>query len=91
MHKFANPAKFSRLADKVFPYLLALAVLVLGYGLAQALFISPPDYQQGESVRIMYIHVPSAWLSMMIYVVMAASSASFLIWRHPLADIIARS
>ena len=60
-------------------------------GLSQALFISPPDYQQGDSVRIMYVHVPSAWMSMMVYSIMAVASASFLIWRHPLADIVARA
>lgn len=69
---------------------LVTAVLLV-YGLVEALFISPPDYQQGDSVRIMYIHVPSAWMSMMIYTIMAVASASFLIWRHPLADIAARA
>jgi heme exporter protein C len=64
---------------------------LLIFGIIQALFISPPDYQQGDSVRIMYVHVPSAWMSMMIYTIMAVASASFLIWRHPLADIAARA
>lgn len=91
MHRFANPANFLRLADKLLPWLSIATLLLLGYGLAQALFISPPDYQQGDTVRIMYVHVPSAWMSMAIYSVMAAASASFLIWKHPLADIIARA
>jgi len=90
MHRLANPAKFLRISDRLFPWLSLLAFAILMYGLAQALFISPPDYQQGDSVRIMYVHVPAAWLSMMIYTIMAAASASFLIWRHSLADIIAR-
>ncbi|MDE3017289.1 MAG: heme ABC transporter permease [Pseudomonadota bacterium] len=90
MHSLASPAKFIRIADRVFPWLAGATVILLIFGLAEALFISPPDYQQGDSVRIMYVHVPSAWMSMMIYTVMAGASASFLIWRHPLADIIAR-
>ena len=90
MHRFANPASFTRLADKLLPWLVAATVGLLVFGLTQALFISPPDYQQGDSVRIMYVHVPAAWMSLMIYTVMAAASASFLIWRHPLADVIAR-
>jgi heme exporter protein C len=57
----------------------------------EALFISPADYQQGDTVRIMYVHVPSAWMALGIYTVMACASASFLIWKHPLADIIARA
>ncbi len=90
MHRLANPAKFSRLADRLLPWVCALALSFLAFGLWQALLVSPPDYQQGDSVRIMYIHVPAAWLSMMVYMVMAGASASFLIWRHPLADIAAR-
>ncbi|MDX1974895.1 MAG: heme ABC transporter permease [Rickettsiales bacterium] len=90
MHRLANPARFIRTADKLFPWLCAVAALSLIFGLVQALFISPPDYQQGDSVRIMYIHVPAAWMSMMIYSIMAVASAAFLVWRHPLADIVAR-
>jgi heme exporter protein C len=91
MHRLANPAKFIRIMDRILPWAAAVTGLLLLFGLAEALFISPPDYQQGDSVRIMYVHVPSAWLSMMVYMVMAAASAGFLIWRHPLADIIARA
>ena len=90
MHRLANPARFVRIADRLLPYLAALCVGCIAFGLVQALFISPPDYQQGDTVRIMYVHVPSAWMSMMIYSVMAIASASFLIWKHTLADIIAR-
>ncbi len=90
MHKFASPSNFLRLADRLLPWLVTATILLLGYGLLQALFISPPDYQQGDSVRIMYVHVPSAWMAMGIYTVMAIASASFLIWKHPLADIAAR-
>jgi len=90
MHTLASPARFVRLSGKVMPWLLALTVILLTFGVVEALFISPPDYQQGDTVRIMYVHVPSAWMSMMIYTVIAAASASFLIWKHPLADIAAR-
>src|SRR5579863_9401007 len=82
----ANPSDFLRL---VRPTILALAVLtavLLAAGLYGAFFIAPPDYQQGESVRIMYLHVPSAWLAMFIYVVMTASAFGTLVFRHPLAD-----
>lgn len=91
MHKYANPARFLRLVDRLLPWLAAACALLLAAGLWQALFVSPPDYQQGESVRIMYVHVPSAWMAMAIYSIVALSSACFLIWRHPLADIAARA
>ncbi|MEK6746902.1 MAG: heme ABC transporter permease [Pseudomonadota bacterium] len=91
MHRFANPTRFIYFSDKLFPYILFLTCTTLLIGLWQALFISPPDYQQGDSVRIMYVHVPSAWMSIMVYTIMAVSSASFLIWRHPLADVVARA
>ena len=66
-------------------------LLLFAAGLYLALFASPPDYQQGETVRIMYVHVPAAWMALFVYVVMAAASAAALIWRHPLADIAARA
>lgn len=91
MHKYANPARFMRIANTVFPWATALCVLLLSAGLYFALFDSPPDYQQGETVRIMYIHVPAAWMGLFCYTAMAAGSASFLIWRHPLGDIMARA
>ena len=91
MHALANPAKFVRFSDRALPWLAALTVILLVFGVLEALFISPADYQQGDSVRIMYVHVPSAWMSMMIYTVMAAASGAFLIWKHPLADIAARA
>jgi heme exporter protein C len=91
MHRLANPTRFISYSDKILPYVIFLTCILLLVGLSQALFISPPDYQQGDSVRIMYVHVPSAWMSMMVYSIMAMASASFLIWRHPLADIISRA
>lgn len=90
LHRFASPAAFMRVSRIAFPVVMLLAALCLSIGLYKALFDSPPDYQQGEFVRIMYIHVPSAWLSTMLYGVMAVLSVSYLVWRHPLADILAR-
>ena len=91
MHRFANPTRFLKLTDKLLTWLWTGTFVLLVAGLWQALFASPPDYQQGESVRIMYVHVPAAWMSMAIYSMMALASASFLIWRLPLADIAARA
>jgi heme exporter protein C len=91
MHRFANPNRFLRLANAILPWSAGLTVLLLVAGLYFALLRSPPDYQQGETVRIMYIHVPSAWMALFVYGCMAVSSASALIWRHPLADLIAKA
>jgi heme exporter protein C len=91
MHRFANPARFLKLANAVLPWSAAATVLLFAAGLYLALLGSPPDYQQGESVRIMYVHVPAAWMAVFVYLCMAAASASALIWRHPLADLIAKS
>ncbi len=91
MHRFANPARFQRIARRVMPFAAAAAVLFLGAGLYFALFASPADYQQSETVRIMYIHVPAAWMSVFVYGSMALSSAVALIWRHPLADLATRA
>ena len=62
LHRFANPGRFVRMADRVLPWCGSLTVLVLGVGLYLGLFASPADYQQGDSVRIMYVHVPAAWI-----------------------------
>ena len=85
MHIFANPTRFVRLADRILPWAAAIMAVAFLYGLYSALIASPPDREQGEGVRIMYVHVPSAWMAMFTYLVMAAASASALIWRHPLA------
>lgn len=91
MHKFANPARFQRISLAIQPWLAIVTFGLLAVGTYYALWISPPDYQQKESVRIMYIHVPAAWMATMVYATMAAGSASFLIWRHPLGDILAQA
>ena len=90
MHRFASPSEFAALRAALMPVLVALVVLCGMLGLYGALLVSPPDYQQGEAVRIMYVHVPAAWMGSMLYAIMAFASAAFLIWRHPLADLLAR-
>jgi len=90
-HRFANPGRFLRLADAIYPWCLGAMLLCLGSGTALALFFSPADYQQGESVRIMYVHVPAAWMALFVYLNLALASASLLIWRHPLAGIAAQA
>lgn len=90
-HRFANPARFMAIAAIILPWMIALTVALLVLGLYFALLASPADYQQGETVRIMYVHVPAAWMALFIYVAMAAASGSFLIWRHPLADVFAQA
>ena len=90
-HRFANPARFSRIAARVLPWSAAATIALFIIGIYYALFASPPDFQQGETVRIMYVHVPSAWISMACYSFIAVMSAVALIWKHPLADIAARS
>lgn len=80
-----------RVADTLLPWLIAVCVPVTVAGLYFALYASPTEYQQDETVRIMYIHVPSAFLAQGAYLAMALGSASFLIWKHPLGDLIARS
>ncbi len=91
LHRFANPARFLKIAALVLPWASGLTVGLLGLGLYLGLVASPPDYQQGESVRIMYVHVPAAWMAMFVYSVIAVASATALIWRHPLADLVAQA
>jgi heme exporter protein C len=91
LHSLASPARFGRISARVLPWASALAVGLIGCGLVWALVFVPPDYQQGDTVRVMYIHVPAAWMAMFCYAVMAALSVSFLIWKHALADLAARA
>lgn len=88
-HKYASPKVFYVFAGRLIPWLAGITVLLLAVGLYQGLFVAPPDYQQGESVRIMFVHVPSAWLSMFAYMVMATAGAIGLIWNMRLADMAA--
>jgi len=91
MHRFANPTRFVALARAVQPWAAGASIVALATGLWLALFFSPPDYQQGETVRIMYVHVPAAWMAMFCYTGMAAASAVALVWRHLVAHIVARA
>ncbi len=91
MLSLANPTRFLSIVDRVVPWLTALTLLLLGYGLYLSLFVAPPDYQQGETVKIMFIHVPAAWLAMFGYTLIALAALGTLIWRHPLADVAAKT
>ncbi len=91
MHRFANPARFLRIARPATAWLLALGILLAGAGMFAGLFITPPDYLQGETVRILYIHVPSAWLGMAGWAGIAAAAISQIVWRHPLAAVAGRA
>ncbi|MGH6859199.1 MAG: heme ABC transporter permease [Phyllobacterium sp.] len=86
----ANPTRFLSLAGAVLPWLGGLAVLVLAAGLWMSMQ-APDDYQQGSTVKIMFIHVPFAWLSMLCYTIMAIAALGTLVWRHPLADVSAKA
>jgi heme exporter protein C len=91
MHRFANPLRYQRLADAVLPWAGGLAVVLTVVGLYLALLVAPPDYQQGEAYRIMFVHVPAAWMALMVYAMMAVASVIGLVWRHPLAEVAARA
>jgi heme exporter protein C len=86
----ANPTFFLNVAAKTLPWLTGITIILFVLGLYMS-FTTEGDYQQGETVRIMYIHVPAAWLSMMCYTVMAISALGTLVWRHPLADVSTRA
>lgn len=89
IQRFSSPKHFYRISGKMIPW-FAVSALALGvYGLYMGLFVAPTDYQQGESYRIIFIHVPAAWMSLFIYMVMAISSGIGLIWQIKLADMIA--
>ncbi|WP_020594570.1 heme ABC transporter permease [Kiloniella laminariae] len=90
-HRFANPNRFLKLTNTVLPWVSGLTAISLLAGLYMAFFTSPADYQQGESVRIMYVHVPAAWMAMFVYSSIAFASICALIWRHPLADLAAKA
>jgi heme exporter protein C len=91
LHFLANPARFRRFSARVLPALSVVTALAVAIGLYWALIVAPPDYQQGETVRIMFIHVPAATLAMTGYGLLAVLGASLLVWRHPLAALMARA
>ena len=91
MWRFANPTVFLGLAGRIIPVLGGLSAVVLAVGLYLTFAVAPADYQQGETVKIMYIHVPAAWLAMACYSIMALSALGTLVWKHPLADVSAKA
>ena len=86
----ANPTRFLALSARLIPWLAAITAILFAIGLYLS-FSTEGDYQQGDTVRIMYIHVPAAWLSMMCYTIMSISAIGTLVWRHPLADVSAKA
>lgn len=86
----ANPTRFLALTARLLPWLAAATIILLAIGLYQSA-TAPDDYQQGATVKIMFIHVPNAWLSMFVWGVMSIASLGTLVWRHPLADVAAKA
>jgi heme exporter protein C len=89
LHRFANPGRFLRLSGAMLPWLAWMGAVLTGIGLVWGLFFAPADWQQGDAVRIMYVHVPAAWLASAGYLGLAVCSILSLVWRHPLADLAA--
>lgn len=87
----ANPNRFKRITNKLEPFLIVISIILIASGLYFGLFDSPKDYQQGDAVRIMYVHVPSAWLASFLFLSLAVSCIFYLAWKHPLADIISNT
>jgi heme exporter protein C len=87
----ANPTQFRNLSTVLRPFCFWSALACFSYGLYLSLVGSPADYQQGEAVRIMYVHVPSAWLGLSSYLGLGLCALFYLVWRHPLADVAARA
>ena len=90
-HKLASPKYFYTLSGRLIPWFSVVTLLLFAYGLYDGLVLAPSDYQQGDSYRIIFIHVPAAWMSMFIYMVMAGAGAIGLVWKIKLADIMAAS
>lgn len=90
-HALANPLRFQRFATVLTPWLLLPGLGFLGLGLVRGLFLAPPDYLQGDMVRILYVHVPAAWFAMGGYLGMAIAALSGMVWKHPLATLSVRA
>ena len=86
----ANPTRFLAFVDRLMPWLVAATVLAFALAVNQA-FLAPDDYQQGATVKIMFIHVPAAWLGLFCWVLMSVAALGTLVWRHPLADVAAKA
>ena len=89
--QLANPTRFLVFSARLLPWLSAASVSLFAFGLYLALLVAPADYQQGDSVRIMYVHVPAVTLAMGIYTLMALAALGTLVWRHPLADVATKA
>lgn len=86
--KLSSPKVFFHWAGKLWPWLFVITLILLSYGLVGGLYLAPPDYQQGDAFRIIYVHVPAAFLSLLVYILMSCAAAVLLIWRIKLADVI---
>jgi heme exporter protein C len=87
---FANPSRFLALTNRLLPWLAAATLFAFAIGVSQA-YLAPDDYQQGATVKIMFIHVPAAWLGIFAWILMSAAALGTLVWRHPLADVAAKA
>lgn len=90
-HQLGSPPYFNGFAGRWAPWCYGIALVSIGYGLYAALLLVPRDYQQGDSYRILFIHVPSAWMSLFIYVAMAVNAFIALVWRIKLSELLAMS
>ena len=88
--ELANPSQFLRAANLVMPWLSGATAIVFAFALYRAM-LAPDDYQQGATVKIMFLHVPSAWLGMLCWALMTVAALGTLVWRHPLADVTAKA
>jgi heme exporter protein C len=91
LHKFGSPPYFYRFAGRLLPWLYAIALIGAAVGIYGGLAVAPADYQQGDSFRIMYVHVPCAWMSLFVYIFMAANGFVALVWRIKLCEVLAMS
>ena len=90
LSELANPSRFLSIANRAIPWLAGVTAVAFAFGLELAVG-APDDYQQGATVKIMFLHVPSAWLGMLAWGVMSIAALGTLVWRHPLADVAAKA
>jgi heme exporter protein C len=88
--ELANPSRFVALTSRALPWLSAATAMAFAVGISQV-FLAPDDYQQGATVKIMFVHVPAAWLGIFAWALMSAAALGTLVWRHPLADVAAKA
>jgi heme exporter protein C len=91
LHKYASLMHFYRLSQSLTPWLAGITLILFGWGLVGGLLLAPADYQQGDSFRIMYVHVPAAWMSMFVYMAMAIAGGVALVWKLKIAEIVSRA